>query len=484
MKPGGERGNKALPAITLVFLSLLLAQASVLVYNPMYSTTIPQDPPVVFDYPPAAPTVTVELGANKTNASVLLNLTGAASKTLILDYRSAVYWDDFDTDPFADGRMYVKNPDPACTWYWENGYIGVNSTGLAATEGGECIALVNKTIDYNDTVYVSTFYRVLGLGYIDSIFYSDPATSNAPYYAEGYYRGRRGAGNATIDYYNGADWINLNFTAFGNIARNVWYDLTGARNDVTGWLAVFNATNLEASAYDTSTNVTAVGVGSWYVRYAIGTPYYTVYFDKLLVTVKHPPYYVNVTGLQAGWYVVIRDSQGNVLADGVANGSTLVLEAWQWKMAANATIEVYNDTTAAELVASATFPWVLGGDRFLVSDAARTAVDVLSIVNVDGGNGYYVGLRLLNYTIVAGDFGNVSLWVESPAGNTSRIEIIGGVLFSGPETSSVYLDPGSQASLLVWVEAVAGSEMILSLIVYYEVGGVRVEYPVELRVLA
>jgi len=58
------------------------------------------------------------------------------------------------------------------------------------------------------------------------------------------------------------------------------------------------------------------------------------------------------------------------------------------------------------------------------------------------------------------------------------------VLFSGPETSGVYLAPGSQASLVVWVEAVAGSEMILSLRVYYEVGGVRVEYPVELRVLA
>jgi len=99
----------------------------------------------------------------------------------------------------------------------------------------------------------------------------------------------------------------------------------------------------------------------------------------------------------------------------VADGPTLVLESWQWKMAANATIEVYNDTAATQLIASATFPWVLGGDRFLVADAARTAVDVLSIVNVDGGNGYYVGLKLLNYSIISGDFGNVSLWVESPA---------------------------------------------------------------------
>jgi len=131
MPAGGGRSAKALPAITLVLLSLLLAQAHVIVYNPMYSSTIPQEPPIVFEYPPAAPTVTVELGANKTNASVLLNLAGTASKTIVLDYRSAVYWDDFDTDPFADGRMYVKNPDPACTWYWENGYIGVNSTGPA-----------------------------------------------------------------------------------------------------------------------------------------------------------------------------------------------------------------------------------------------------------------------------------------------------------------------------------------------------------------
>jgi len=444
----------------------------------------PQDPPVELDYPPANQIVNVTLGVNKTNASILVNLTATASKTIVLDHRSAVYWDDFDTDPFADGRMYVKNPDPNCIWYWENGYIGVNSTNVASTEGGECIALVNMTVAYNTTIYASFFYRVEGLGDIEAIFYSDP-NSEAPFYTAGFRRDRRSVGYyALIYYYDGTNWQNLNATEVNTIRRLVWYDATGARNDVTGWIAVINGTRIETQAYDTLSNISAVGVGTYFIRAALGSDYFTVHFDNLLVTVGHPPYYVNVTGLEAGWYVVIRDSQGNVLAEGVADGPTLVLESWQWKMAANATIEVYNDTTATQLVAAANFTWVLGGDRFLVADAARTAVDVLSIVNVDGGSGYYVGLRLLNYTIVSGDFVNVSLWVESVAGNTSRIEILGGVLASAPETSSVYVASGSQASLMVWVEAAAGSEMLLELRVYYVVGGVRVEYPVQLRVVA
>jgi len=167
-------------------------------------------------------------------------------------------------------------------------------------------------------VYVSFSFRVWGLGFIDAVFYSsnDPATS-APYYAEGFHRLKnRGSSYASIVYFDGNNEFNLSHVYFDRIRRGIWHDfLTSARNDATGWLAVFNATNLEASAYDTSTNVTAVGVGANYTRFAIirGTRQpYTVHFDRLLVTVGHPPYYVNVTGLQAGWYVVIRDSQGNV----------------------------------------------------------------------------------------------------------------------------------------------------------------------------
>ncbi len=486
---GGHRRIRtpaAAAALTLAIVLLTGALASVLVYYESPVLSYPQRPLIALEESNDVERVNVSLGVNATNASITVNASSDTGYIIGLLYRAAVYWSSFDTDPFAEGILYVKNPDANCNWTWNPaGYVTLVAYSRAASEGGECIALVNRTLDASPHNYINYVFRVReGFGYIDTIYYGPLAagafyTVGAQEVVSDFWNFFGYNDNTTIWLYDGATWTLLAYYDRNiRIYKNVWYDMTSFRNDTSGRLALYSGTGEIVSAYDSTIDVKYGGIGGYYTSGAN----LTIDFDLLLITVGAPPFYVNVTGLEPGWYVRILDSQGNVLADGTAQGETLALEAWRWKFAANATIEVYTDSTLATLVASGTFDWVVGGDLYLVSNSTSGAsLNLFNAYNEDPSTTYYVGVRLLNFTPVNGSFSNISIWATVADASTGRIEVANGIVYSS-DTGLVALPPQYRVYVYIFASGDPGSRALLELRFYYEVGGVRVEYPVLVEV--
>lgn len=480
---GGLTGGKHRlwpPLILLLVLFTVSATAHLFVYYPVIVETRMQEPPILLVESNDASLVDTRLGVNKTNATINVTLTPTGTPYVIgLLHRSAVYWSDFDENPFETGDLYVYNPSSQCSWTWDPaGYVTLVATGTADSEGGECILALNRTITISPDIYVNYVFRIrYGFGFADTIFRTCPQGS--PYYTVGAYDATDYGANdyIAIFLYDGSNWNLLNYVNNINIYKGVWYDMTARRNDDTGLLALASGTDWLLSASDTTVDVDCVGIGGYYDTGAN----FTVDFDLLLVTLGATPFYVNVTGLQPGWYVRILDNQGALLANATANGDTVSLEAWEWKFAENATIEVYDSSSMGTLLAQASFRWVVGGDLYLVSSAQEGVSVNLVNANNTGGETYYAGVRLVDYS-VNGTFYNVTLWAAVGDQRTSRIEIIDGRLNSAPNTTSVPLPPGYQVRVYLYVNADPGGVMVLDLRLYYSIGGVIVEYPVNVTI--
>ena len=484
MARGIERGTRRLwpPLALLAILFTITATAHLLVYYPLTLESQAQEPPIILVGSNDAALVTVELGINRTNASVTVNLTGQATPyTIGLYKRTAVYWNRFTTDPLATGDLYVFNPSGECNWTWDPaGYVTLVATGNPNTERGECILALNRSLTISPDTYVNYIFRVRsGLGFSDVVFHT--CVPGQAFYTVGAYDYTDSIflnDYVTIFLYNGTAWNLLNATNNNiYIFKNIWYDMTARRRDDTGLLALASGTSWILTASDNTVDAACTGLGGYYVSGAN----FTVDFDLLLVTLGATPFYVNVTGLQAGWYVRILDSQGNVLASATANGATVSLDSWTWKFADNATIEVYDSQAQANLLARGTFTWVVGGDLYLVSSLQNGVSVNLVNANNTAGETYYVGLRLLDYS-VNGTFYNITLWASVGDQNTSSITIINGTLASDSNTTSVPLPPGYQARVYAFIQAEPGGVAVLDLRLYYNVGGVVVEYPVNVTV--
>jgi len=494
--PGGAgwrlaAGRPAFPGLLAAFLAVALAlgpaaglrgEASVYVLYPANLTLQPVEPPVVLSASNDGEYVSTSLGPAGASANVTVSLPGGYA--IGLASRAAVYWSSFDSNPFASGDLYVLNPDPACSWSWSSqGYVSVAATGTAGSEGGECIALVNRTATISQRIWVNYVFRIdSGSGYADIVLRESAEPGRAFYTISAFEISdydRYGNDYAQIYLYNGNSWSLLSSSRV-SIYRGVWYDMTAYRDDSTGEAALYSGTNLVVSATDTSVDVGSVGLG---VYYSADT--FQVDFDMLLVTVGASPYYVNVTGLQPGWYVRILDSNNNVLASATASGDTVSLEAWQWKFAPNATIEVYTDSSMSTLVARATFEWVVGGDLYRVSQPSTgVTLNLVNANNTLAGVDFNASMRLDAYETVAGSFSNISVWLESPSGpeTSTPIVVSYGRVVSG-ETSWVGLPGQYQVRAYIHVEGDPGSVAVLNLTLRYTLqGAVTVEYPVNVEV--
>lgn len=470
------------PLLLFIILFTVSVFAHVFVYYPVTIETRVQKPPVLLVESNDVEIVDTRLGVNKTNATINVTLAGQDTPYFIgLLRRTAVYWSDFNTNPFETGDLYVYNPSAQCSWTWNPaGYITLVATGTADSEGGECIVALNRTLTISPNIYVNYNFRIrYGLGFADVIFRTCP--QGTAYYTVGAYDYSDSFfinDYISIFLYDGTGWNLLNYTNNNiYIYKNIWYDMTAKRSDDTGLLALASGTSWLLTAHDNTVDVECAGIGGYYDS---GSNF-TVDFDLLLVTLGAPPFYVNVTGLQPGWYVRILDSQGRPLANATANGPTVSLDAWQWKFAENATIEVYDSSTLGTLLARSTFRWVVGGDLYIVSNAQNGVSVNLVNANNTGGETYYAGLRLESYS-VNGTFYNVTLWAAVGDQETSRIEVINGSLATAANTTSVPFPPGYEARVYIYVNAESGGVMVLDLRFYYSIGGVIVEYPVNVTI--
>jgi hypothetical protein len=485
--PGGGRLNAGL-GLRIAAAALLAVLAAVLAAPTAVSGVVsvipggvslePVEPPLVLSESSDADHVATSLGP--ASASATVNVSVPPGYVIGLASRAAVYWSSFDSDPFTSGDLYVLNPNSNCEWSWDpSGYVTVTATGTAPDEGGECIALINRTANAAPTIWVNYVFRIdQGSGYADIVLRGDNE-SGSPFYTISAFEisDYLGSDYAEIYLYDGSAWSRLASTQVA-IYRGYWYDMTAYRDDSTGQLALYSGTDQVVSASDSSVDVGVVGLG---VFYSADT--FQVDFDEVLITVGASPYYVNVTGLQPGWYVRILDQGGNVLASGTASGPTLSLDAWSWKFAPNATIEVYTDSSMATLVARATFRWIVGGDLYVVSQPSSGVTYNLINAYNRGAAWYNVSLELESYSL-EGTVSNISIWAESPgsAESSSPIMIVGGDAVYN-ETSWVEVPSQYEARIYIYVQAEPGSQTLLHLLVRYTLqGAVTVYYPVEVNV--
>ena len=455
----------------------LAASGSVIVFLPANVSVSPVEPPVVLS--PSNDVDYVDTGLGPAGASANVSIALPSGYVIGLESRAAVYWSGFDSDPLASGDLYVLNPDPACSWSWSpSGYLSVTATNTASSEGGECIVLVNRTAAVSPRVWVNYAFRIdQGSGYADVVLRQAPDASS-PYYTVSAFEisdyDLLGQDYAEIYLYSGGSWSRLASTQV-TIYRGYWYDMTAYRDDSTGEVSLYSGTSRVVSATDTSVDVGVVGVG---VYYSADT--FQVDFDYLLITLGASPYYVNVTGLQPGWYVRILDQDNNVLASATATSDTVSLDAWSWKFAPNATIEVYTDSTMSTLIARATFNWVVGGDLYRVSQPATgVTLNLANANNTLATTTFNISLRLESYT-ANNTVDNITIWIESPgaAGTSTPIQIIAGTPAT-TETSWVTLPPQYQARIYIHIQAPPATTATLQLTLRYTINNaVTVTYPI------
>jgi len=451
----------------LVVSSMLLqvALGSVFVYRWLGSTAT-VSPPVVYFADPGTPGVNVNLYNYGTTGDVYVN----ANIDLVLENRSAIYFNTFDTIP---QDLFVLTCQ---LWYYipppYGGAVAIAANQSAGTSyGGECIAFANVDISQyataGRTVYVAFLVWRSGFNYatanlgthrFDSVYVN---TAQQTLYTIGLQdivlEGRTGDYiNSTIYYYSGATgFVQLGYSSLGtsNVTESYYLAYVASAVDFSSWRAIhwFNGSVL-----------TSVAIGSSYRMYPniVGLGYWTnttsvngfVYFDNLVITVDTPPWFINITGLPSGWRVVLKNSTGGVVSQAVADSSGLaVLNAAPPQYVdltadpnfrngfifPSATMEVYD--WSGNLVLSKAFDYVVGGDlyRFLGFNGNLLRVD-----STLTGSSFEAKLVLVNTNC-----SSIPWWLYLYLVNTSNyystpINITAGAVYSS-ETSAIVMTAGS-----------------------------------------
>jgi len=447
------RTTKAIPPyavlVLLLVLSVLLrvAVGSAFVYRWMHST-VTVSTPAVFFADPGTPGVTVNLYNYGTAADVY----AGAAIDLVLERRSAVFYDTFDADPFASGNLTILT----CTWYYNAtaGAVTISASQRARTYGGECIAYANVDVSQyataGRTVYVAflvwrSVFRNSGTHYFDSVYIN---TAQGTLYTIGWQNtpltGRTGDSvSSTIYYYSGATgFVQLGYSSLGTSYVTEYDYLTYVASAVnfSSWTAIhwFNGNVLTSAAIGSSYRmyINRAGLGYWTSTTLVSG---TVYFDNLVVTVDAPPWFVNVTGLPEGWRVVLKNSTGGVVSQAVADSSGLaVLNAApppyvdltvnpgfrDGFIFPGATIEVYD--WRGNLVLSKTFDYVVGGDLYRLGFSGN----LLRVDSALAGSSF--GAKLV---LVGTNCSSVRWWLYLYLVNTSNhystpINITAGTVYS------------------------------------------------------
>lgn len=449
----------AVLALLVVFSVLLqVVLGSAFVYRWMDSTAT-VSPPVVRFADPGTPGVTVNLYNYGTAADVYTS----ATLDLVLERRSAVFFDTFDTDPLGTRLIALT-----CTWGYDStsGAVSISASQRAGTYGGECVAYANVDISQyaaaGRTVYVallvwrSGFY-FSGTHHFDSVYVN---TAQRTLYTIGWLNapqtGRTGDDvSSTIYYYSGATgFVQLGYRSLGTsyVTEYDYLTYVASAVDFSSWTAIhwFDGGVLTSAAigsnYRMYTNRAGLGYRTSTVRVSG-----TVYFDNLVITVDAPPWFINVTGLPSGWRVVLKNSTGGVVSQAVSDSSGLaVLNAAPppyVDLAANpnfrngfifpsATMEVYDEQ--GNLVLSKTFDYVVGGDLYRLGFSGN----LLRIDSTLAGSSFEAKLVLVNTNC-----SSVRWWLYLYLVNTSNyystpINITAGAVYSG-ETGTIVMTAGS-----------------------------------------
>jgi hypothetical protein len=323
--------------------------------------------------PQITPTTPVTLRAKLIDMNTLASSgTVTALGTITIPTRTATidlysrenvfYNDTFNTDPFKAGRLI----NLTCNWNYDpiNKTITINATSRPDTYGGECIAIVNKSLPSSGVVYIASIVKAItGEGYADIVLIQN----SSALYTLGMYFGPRGVQGYEIWKYVEKLWKRLN-GARNETFYNTSYNIVGIYAFNIGYLELWSNRSLMVSGSDLTITPLQTGIGVYTAvtsNKMASASTVLIAFNNLLVTFNTPPWFVNVTNVPIGWSVVLRDVSGNIISSMKSTGGNVSLDVWDYFIVSNGTIEVYDDRGV--LVGAKTFNYIMGGEVYRVS---------------------------------------------------------------------------------------------------------------------
>ncbi|MEM2981066.1 MAG: hypothetical protein QW385_06885 [Thermoproteota archaeon] len=283
-----------------------------------------------------------------------------AVQDLVLDKRNAFFWDDFSTDPFAEGRLTATN-----AWSWNPaGYIQVSADGSSGSLGGAHIAYYPSMIKPGtSTVYVLVKERHSTTASNQHVGLAMFNLNNAQLYTLEFYRdSNRRLG---IWRYMGS-WSWITRTTL-SLADNTWFIFLGSRNINTGvmTLTVYNSGGTQQGTQSaTDTSIGANHVGLFIRDETLGGGSLSASFDNFVVCADADPSIITVTGLAQGWTVRVEDDVGNGLTQWFTAGTNgaASLNVRTNPIFRNAYLHI-RDRNGATVIRKQ-FPEIIGGDVY------------------------------------------------------------------------------------------------------------------------
>jgi hypothetical protein len=477
--------SKTLYATSLLILVALFSTLSFLVYASVFtyrwvSGYVNVYPPAVYFSDPGTPGVSVSLENQGTKATATVNVLGL---DIVLDKRSAIFFDTFDANPFTANKMSAIS----CAWDWDPTAKAITISANARGPfwyGYECIAVANIDISQ----YVATGRRV----FIATLVWRSPfQASGTPYfyfdtiYLSGsrFYRigfrndaqvGRTGdIITSQIMYWTGSSWTTIASRSLGISTTLEHYFLSYVVSwiDFSAWYAYhWNQTVLTQASITPLYRFSPSQVGVGY-RTSTTSVTGTVYFDNLVVTVDAYPWLVNVTNVPPGWSVVLKNATGYVVSQAVADSSgvaslnvaplkvdlTVYPNYRDGFIITGGTIEVYDDR--GNLVTSKEFDYVVGGDVYRLNGFRGNVLRVdststqpfqayLVLIRYTGCTNSYVWLYLVNTSSTLSS--PITIYRGSPTSTQTSILIMRSINGVASYIYAVtYIPKGTSCSLLL-----------------------------------
>ncbi|MEM1640008.1 MAG: hypothetical protein QW065_05035 [Acidilobaceae archaeon] len=492
----------AILASLIAFLSVIVAGGA-FAYKWSYGTTLIDRPHVWFE-DPRTPNVVVTLYRNKTIAEVSVN----TNYRLIRIHRSAVFFDTFDSDPFAGRRMTSLT----CTWGWSSSYgtisISAGSRGHPRWDR-ECIALAE--LDVSSYAREGRKIYIASLAWRTGYDASPSIRADSVYVNTTKYMFYRVGFNATIISGRTGDMISSTIlygtTVLDHVPLGV--RLTLEYYYLSQVVTAINFRTWTAEHWNvTMLNYVNIGDTQRFYPDRVGVGYRTdtsqvsgtFYFDNFLVTLDKPPWFVNITNLPDGWRARIVPRQGSPVFEATSIGGLASIPVWAPQLDLstvtysastdygfvfrNARIEVLDER--GNIVYSAVFDYVIGGDVYRFGFEG----DILHVYS-SSSTGFYLKLTALS-TYCTGPGTRTTLSLTSQSGNVapSYIVLKDGVLLTN-STGILYVSPPPQwstswfaAKIKMKAFSPSGVSCRLELILEQWVSeGVKAYYPITLTVV-
>lgn len=468
MKIMSLRGASRMVAVFLLATIALVSLGSTFTYKYL-SGNIKIYPPVVWMQSANSPNVAVSLYRGGTEAEVDVYHTARLERVR----RSAIFFDNFGNNPFTETFTENRLTSFTCSWDWVSRlgaiYISTTQRGPAGWDY-ECMALAN--IDIKQLAQEGRKIYVAFLVWRDSFQTSRAIRADAVYvdtdrtgnfFRIGY--------NVTVQTSRNGDRVSstilrsmtvLSHVPLGTLLTLEYRYLSQVASmiDFSSWRAEhWNVTRLNQANIPENQRLYPNRVGIGFRINATVTGRVYVYFDNLVVTVDHPPWFVNITGLPDGWKARVVARAERIVGEAIASGGVASVPVWAPQadldqvgqiyvstdfgfVIQSGRIEIYN--AAGQRVIRQSFDYVVGGDvyAFIYGFGLPRAQPILRIVS-NMSSGLYVKMDVNNVSCSppgAMINANISIISWTGARAPSNISIRGGNLVQST-TGEIYIQP-------------------------------------------